>query len=69
MAAKAGRAASLMNAIQRTYWREIAQYGVLLFLEVGAFALISLSFKVHSKHFLDNRMIQIGHFFIPRIFS
>ncbi|VDP24956.1 unnamed protein product [Heligmosomoides polygyrus] len=33
MAAKAGRAASLMNAIQRTYWREIAQYGVLLFLE------------------------------------
>ncbi|KAL6725064.1 hypothetical protein Aduo_019884 [Ancylostoma duodenale] len=33
MAAKAGRAPSLMSAIRRTYWVEIAQFGILLFLE------------------------------------
>ncbi|EYB87408.1 hypothetical protein Y032_0263g589 [Ancylostoma ceylanicum] len=33
MAAKAGRPPSLLSAIRRTYWAEIAQFGILLFLE------------------------------------
>ncbi|KAK6061097.1 hypothetical protein COOONC_01236 [Cooperia oncophora] len=33
MAAKARRPPSLMSAIRRTYWKEVAQFGILLFLE------------------------------------
>ncbi|VDM79409.1 unnamed protein product [Strongylus vulgaris] len=34
LAQKASRPPSLMGAIRRTYWKEIAQFGVLLFMEV-----------------------------------
>ncbi|KHJ99613.1 ABC transporter, ATP-binding protein [Oesophagostomum dentatum] len=33
MAAKASRAPSLLAAIRRTYWKEVAQFGIMLFLE------------------------------------
>ncbi|KAK5984150.1 hypothetical protein GCK32_008958, partial [Trichostrongylus colubriformis] len=33
MASKGGRDPNLMAAIRRTYWKEIAQYGILLFME------------------------------------